>query len=784
MVERPCHRAGRPAVLLAAVAAVAVLLAVPAVWGAPVTGTPSSSVAPAGSTAELAGDVPAVFATPFWERAGYSSAYGAESTDVGPAPGPILVSITFVPRNASEFFATPAPGARPLTNAGIAARYGLSVAQYTSVERYFESEGLTVLHSWPDRLSLSLEGPVGAVDAAFATSVVAGTEDGVPVTYPSSAPTLPASIEPLVGSVLGLSSGFDAFTTDLTPPVEASDAGPAQAATSEVTPPIARYIYGLSSLYNVSGSFHSAANESIALLLWGYGYDPSDLSTFFANDYPSSFPAPTIEAYPVDGAPSPSANAVNDPCKASQELTLDLEWSGSMAPGATLDAVYAPESASPGCSPSDAAMADAMNEAVSLPVAAISMSFGTPDPTSGGLNAAWSTDLSVAVQKDISLLAATGDLGGAADANCKGGAEVQYPSTSPDVLAVGGTDVSLTYPVFGGSPSFTETAWSGSGGGVSTVYAAPVWQSSASGERWVPDVAATAADNYLYWGGQNLAAAGTSFATPLWAGLVAEMDAIHGTPFGLIAPRLYAIGNAENSSSHTVATGLAAVTSGSNCFYSAGPGWNAVTGWGSPRALNLYEDLTATFVNLTISTSSSTVAPGGSITISGRLANATSGTAIPNVAVTVSLVASSSIGPCTGTFGSVVARTGPAGNVSASVAVPSCYFGSHASAQLLVTSDGYYGTNSTTVAVNLLGLVPGLAFLAVFPYNVVTFVAVVALASAIGYVLGRRTRRRGRSPGPAGPAPGAEAAEGSLPAGAAGASAPDDAPPAEESESR
>jgi kumamolisin len=702
-------------------------IATPTLWVQP---SPGSSVEPTTTGAAT------VLEAPFSARAGFSSEYKGLASDVVPAQGSQLIVVTFEPRNPS-FFANPASGTAPLTAAQIAERFGLTVAEYAAVEQYFVAEGLSIVHTWPDRLSLTLLGPVAAVDRAFGTTIDAGWDHSTRVTFPTVPPQLPPGIEPLIGSVVGLSSGFDTFSTAPLESVSSTSQSPSQGSLDMVTPAVARYIYGLSNLYNVSGSSRFAGSESIALLLWGFGYAPTDIQTFFSQDYPSSFPHPTVNAYPVDGAPAPSANAVYDPCKASQELTLDLEWSGSMAPGATLDAVYAPETAAPGCSPSTVSMTDALHQAVSLPVAAVSMSFGTPESTDAALEAAWQTYIAEAAQKGITLLAATGDLGGDAQANCQGGPAVDYPSTSPDVLAVGGTDVSLERSLLGTVNGFTESGWSESSGGTSAQFAAPSWQNSGSGNRAVPDVSATAADNFEYYDGANQMAGGTSFATPLWAGLITEMDAIRGTPFGLISPRLYAVGEAEATPGVRTATGLADITTGSNCVASAGPGWDAVTGWGSPRALPLYEDLTATFVNLSIAVSPSTVAQGGSITITGHLANATTSAPIANVPVVVSLVSSSDIGPCTGVFGSTTSPTDGAGNISVSIGIPVCYLGSHAMAEVVVTTDGYYGSNSTTVAVNLLGLVPALGALASYPDNVVAFVLIMAAAATLGYFLGR-----------------------------------------------
>jgi kumamolisin len=730
--------------------ALATVVALLAVF-VPTAGAASPGSASQASPAISSSLVPTVFDEPFAARAGFEPWQAGSVTDPAPATGSQLLVVTFEPRDPARFFAPPSSN-HFLTPAQIAGEFGVPTDQYGAAVQYFQSAGLTVVHEWPDHLALSLAGSPAAVDRAFGTSVLEGSYEGRPVTYPATPPTLPSGIEAEVASVLGLSAGFDAFTTPSLTQVPASGALPEQGPGNVVTPAIARNIYGLSNLYNVSGQLSTAGSQSIALLLWGDGYSPTDIATFFQQYYPSStFPMPSVHWYNVDGAPAPSASAVNDPCHDSQELTLDLEWSGSMAPGATLDAVYAPETAAPDCSPTDSSMADALHQAVTLPVSAVSMSFGTPESSDSSLLNAWQTYLGEAVQEGITLLAATGDLGGDAETNCQGGASPEYPSTSPDVLAVGGTDVSLNRNLLGQITGFSETGWSESGGGYSSQYSAPLWQFNGTGSRGIPDVSASAALNFEYFNGQEVTAAGTSFATPLWAGLITEMDALHGRSFGLVSPRLYSIGEAQPAG--RIGVGLGDVTSGSNCVGTAGPGWDDVTGWGSPRALDLYEDLTATFVNLSIAVTPSTAAPGGTVTISGHLANATTGVAIAGVPVVVSLAADTSVGPCIGTFGSSSPTTDASGNVSVSIAVPLCYFGAHANAEVEVLSNGYYGMNSTSVPVNLLGLVPALGGLASYPTNVAAFIGIMAVSIMIGYFVGRGPSPSGNRPPPPTPPP-------------------------------
>ena len=726
-----------------ALALPALLVAVYLIPGA--AGVPSSPTV-VGSSVE-----PVAFAT----RAGYSPALLENLSDPAPATGMTSAVVTFNPSNPALFDA-PAPAAAPLTPAEIGMRFGLSPSAYRAAEQYFVGEGLTIQHSGVDRLSLTVEGPVAAVDRAFGTSLVGGMYAGRAVQLPSIAPSLPGPLESEVSGLTGLSSGFDRFTLPLTTLAPTGSSSPSQGPSDLVTPSIARQIYEASELYNYTGSPQYATGEGIVLLLWGDGYDPNDISTFFSSYYPSgTFPTVSIDPTPIDGAPSPAPSAVNDPSGAPEELTLDLEWSGSLAPGATLFPIYAPDGpSSDGYSPTDASMADALNYAVTdLPsVDAISMSFGTAESTASGLESAWTTDFAEAAQEKITLLAATGDTGGdtSLKPTCSGTPQPNYPASDPGVLAVGGTDPTLARNVVGQITGIaSEPAWSGSGGGFSAHFPAPSWQEvgsaqapiEASGFRGMPDLSASGADNFVFYNGQEQTGAGTSFATPFWAGLITEMDALHGGPLGFVTPRLYYIGAAEPTG--TVAEGLADITSGANCLGPASVGWDTATGWGSPRALDLYADLTSTFVNLSITTTPAPVGPGGMLTVGARLANASTNAPIAGITVLVTLTADTTFGPCDGTFGSATPDTNASGDISVAISVPACYLGSHAIASVAVMSDGLFGSNQTVIGVNLLGYFGFLGSVSTYPANVSVYFLIMAGAVGAGYVLGRGPPKRG-----------------------------------------
>ena len=123
----------------------------------------------------------------------------------------------------------------------------------------------------------------------------------------------------------------------------------------------------------------------------------------------------------------------------------------------------------------------------------------------------------------------------------------------------------------------------------------PSWQANAgvpgNTGRGVPDVAGNADPQtgyQIYSGGQAQVVGGTSAVAPLWAALVARLAEATGQRFGLLQALLY-LGVAPGSD----VTGFRDITSGNNGAYSAGPGWDACTGLGSPDGTALLERLKA-----------------------------------------------------------------------------------------------------------------------------------------------------------------------------------------------
>lgn len=178
-----------------------------------------------------------------------------------------------------------------------------------------------------------------------------------------------------------------------------------------------------------------------------------------------------------------------------------------------------------------------------------------------------------------------------------------FPTDEPWVTSTGGTALQRQP----GTSTFTESAWNGSGGGFSAFYSEPSFQqtlpSSVQQElknrRGVPDVAADADPNTglaVYIGGWTLAG-GTSAAAPLWSAITAIANQMAGHPLGFLNPALYKL-----AASSTYSRDFRDITNGNNSTpvngklvqgYNAAPGWDPITGLGSPNAQNLIPDLIA-----------------------------------------------------------------------------------------------------------------------------------------------------------------------------------------------
>lgn len=414
----------------------------------------------------------------------------------------------------------------------------------------------------------------------------------------------------------------------------------AASVVSTYSPAQIRAAYGLPPL-PAAGSILSAAQAAQlgagqTIYIVDAMHDPYVVAELAAFNLKFGLPGCTTKALPSTSA-LPLAAASSSACEFSQvystaaggmtsavpaynagwatEITLDVQWAHATAPLARIVLIEAAD-ASLNSLLGAVKLANAMGPGV------VSMSFGANE---GNYTA--SVDAAFSAAK-MTYLAATGD----------SGAGVSWPAVSPNVLAVGGS--SLTYS---GSGARTETAWSGSGGGVSAYTATPSYQASTvpgmglAVRRNVADVAFNADPNTgQYVAVQSgssinwISAGGTSLATPQWAGLVAVANAMRAqsgkAPLGAAHSLLY---QQVASVPGNYASAFGDISKGANgtcASCAAKAGYDTPTGLGSPNATSLLSlasgaAIASTAPVLTPATISGQVGTPLSFTVSAQAAN-------------------------------------------------------------------------------------------------------------------------------------------------------------------
>lgn len=377
--------------------------------------------------------------------------------------------------------------------------------------------------------------------------------------------SVPAQLDGVITAVLGL---------DDRPAARAPfHIAPATAHNTSYTPLELGVIYGFPAATDGKG-------KSLAIIELGGGFDQADLDSYFST---LGITGPAVTALGVDGALNVPGG---DPRGADGEVLLDIEVAGALAPGADLAVYFAPNS--------DAGFLDAVataTHASPTPVA-ISISWGqSEDQWTEQARAAMDDAFLDAAMLGITVTVAAGD-NGSADAVQDGGNHVDFPASSPHVLACGGTRLEAD-PATGTVSSETvwnDSTYSATGGGVSDVFGLPDWQQHinvTAGSlapalprgRGVPDVAAVADPQTGYRvrvDGTDMVIGGTSAVAPLWAALLVRLAESRAGGFGELQPALY-----PNAPAAPTA-GFRDITVGDNGSYRATAGWDACTGLGVP----------------------------------------------------------------------------------------------------------------------------------------------------------------------------------------------------------
>jgi subtilase family serine protease len=357
----------------------------------------------------------------------------------------------------------------------------------------------------------------------------------------------------------------------------------------------------------------NGAGQTIVIIdAYGSPTMASDLQTF---DAAMGLPNPSFHVIAPAGSPPPFDPTDSNQVGWSAETTLDVEWAHAIAPAADIVLAVAKSN-------NDTDIYNVQKAVVDDNVGdVISQSFGEAeqcmDPT---LLAQSHTVFQHAAAKGMTVFASSGD-SGASQPGCNPGdpalKAASTPASDPDVTGVGGTtltadtvtgayqgETTWTEPFGCNPPAVASTDVNCSGGGFSTVFSRPGFQSAMqkNAARGVPDVSYNAGVSggvLIYSATLNAAynappttffiIGGTSAGTPQWAGLAAIGDQIAGHRMGNINPSLYSAAQAKKfyaSSFHDITVGnndVAEIGGG----YNAAEGWDPVTGLGSPNAAHL-----------------------------------------------------------------------------------------------------------------------------------------------------------------------------------------------------
>jgi kumamolisin len=467
---------------------------------------------------------------------------------------------------------------RTLSYDAFRARHGADPGDVAKVEAFAHAHGFDVPRVSLAQRAVDLSGTVEAMEQAFGVKLERYTERGRSFRIRTGEISIPADLAGIVEGVFGL---------DNRPRVEphfriakgtSVSKVKAREAVKGFTPLEVAALYAFPKGVDGKG-------QTIAILEFGGGYRAADLNKYFAQ---LGIKAPRIIAVSVGTAHNaPTGN----PDSADAEVVLDIEVAGAVAPGAQIVVYFAPNT--------DAGFVNALYASIHDNLrrpSIVSISWGAPEKEST-LQSLKDYDAACvdAAALGITICAAAGDHGSSDTNPPVKRANVDFPASSPHVLACGGTHLEAKNGAI-----TLETVWNthdgwATGGGVSEVFKLPDYQkragvpksANAGGKpgRGVPDVAGNGDSETGYRilvDGVATVVGGTSAVAPLWAGLIARLNQAKGTRLGFVHTRLYAAGTGK---------GFRDIVQGDNGAYKAKPGWDPCTGLGTPDGEGLRKAL-------------------------------------------------------------------------------------------------------------------------------------------------------------------------------------------------
>ncbi|MBS1785209.1 MAG: S8 family serine peptidase [Acidobacteria bacterium] len=419
-----------------------------------------------------------------------------------------------------------------------------------AITAYAAGQGLRVEGWWPLTRRLKVRGAVKAMEAAFGFEWMRSPEGGL---HGAGAAHIPQELSGYLRGVLGHDP-----RPKLRPHLKARGARAGEA------PPVpGKTAVDFAAQYGFPSG--DGKGQHVGLLQLGGTVAEADLKAYFEG---LGLPVPSVEMHPISGGdPAPTQDS-------RWEMTLDVEVVGAVVPAARLTVFVAPNSSDGLLDLVESALKGGPDQP-----SVLSMSWGGAESEWGALELELvSNALQAAGGLGVTVLISSGDEG-SSDGATDGKQHVNFPASSPWVLAVGGTQQGTTGEVVWNALAEAKGA---TGGGISDFFDLPDWQKAAGApqsandgqiRRAVPDVAAHAAEagGYrVFVDGQWRVLGGTSAAAPLLAGLITRLNAARSKPIGYVNPTLY--GAAKPA--------FTPITEGSNGAYSATTGYSACTGLG------------------------------------------------------------------------------------------------------------------------------------------------------------------------------------------------------------
>jgi kumamolisin len=465
------------------------------------------------------------------------------------------IQISLGMRNVSEMQQRVAKG-EIIPETDLDKLYRPPASDYEALVAWLKEQGFEITQTTADRTSVYAKGTLEQIENSLQVKMVKVTVAGVTYAAAKTAPSLPTSI---AGHVLGI-NGLQPFLrahkhviaknprdAELVPKdskfvldiakleVEDAKLAPDDAKlapnVANKPPYLVREILGA---YNGKNLTVTGKGQTIAILIDTLPRDTDLLEFWKRNNLPVTMAS--IEKVNVGGGKLP---------KPEGEETLDVEWTTGVAPGAKVR-IYA--SGSLNFVDLDKALdriiADSTSEP-SLRQVSISLGLGETFMPSDEVTAEGQKFLTLA-SRGVNVFVSSGDAGSNPDEtghSSSGPLQVEYESSDPFVIGVGGTTLNLD----SNGNIQAETGWPGAGGGSSQLFKRPVWQVGsgiAPGDtRLVPDVSLAADPDtgaFLFFQGDVQQIGGTSWSAPAWAGINALINEARSRFFRHLFTHLWA----------------------------------------------------------------------------------------------------------------------------------------------------------------------------------------------------------------------------------------------------